>query len=196
MEVILDTKKHLVGVYCIKNTINNKVYIGSSVNLQKRITRHLTELKNFKHSNKYLEKSYHKYGPENFQLFLLEECNIESLIDKEIYYINLFNSLDKTYGYNLSIPKIHPTINSNDSYRKILSLAKKGRKPKNYLEMLKTRWKKVRVYKNDLFYKDFNSYNEAERDLGITKGYIHSYFRSNTVQKRKFSNLKFEKLWK
>jgi excinuclease UvrABC nuclease subunit len=34
-----------VGVYCIKNKVNGKVYVGSSVNIRRRKTQHFVNLK-------------------------------------------------------------------------------------------------------------------------------------------------------
>ena len=48
------------GVYKITNIVNNKVYIGSSKELKNRITKHLWLLKNNRHDNIYLQKSYDK----------------------------------------------------------------------------------------------------------------------------------------
>ena len=46
------------GVYAIKNNANNKIYIGSTHNLQQRIEKHIHDLKNNKHGNKDLQKDY------------------------------------------------------------------------------------------------------------------------------------------
>ena len=190
MEIILK------GIYSIRNKVNNKVYIGSSKNLNIRLTRHKNYLLKNKHENSYLQKSYNKYGLENFEFSILEECEVEELVNKEIYYIDLFNSLDSSKGYNLTVPVSHPSIIANEEYRKALSKGKKGITPSNYHEMVKLNWKKVRVFKDNIFYKKFESYNEAERDLGLKKGYIHSYFKRISNIRRKYIEFTFEKLWK
>ena len=82
----------MIGIYCIKNKINGKVYIGSSNNIERRFKRHKTELNTKRHSNKYLEKAYIKYGEENFEFIILELCNEEELIQKEIFYISKYDS--------------------------------------------------------------------------------------------------------
>ena len=48
-----------------------------------------------------IHKAIHKYGSENFQLEILEECNIENLDCRETFYINKYNSRDRNIGYNL-----------------------------------------------------------------------------------------------
>ena len=186
--------KDMIGIYCIKNKINGKVYIGSSNNIERRFKRHKTELNTNSHSNKYLKKAYKKYGKDNFEFIILELCTQEELISKEIFYINKYEALDNTKGYNLSIPIKHPTITSNSNYRSILSEAKKGKMPSNYQEMRKIRWVKIKVYENDIFKGIYNSFNEAEREFNISKGYIFSYFKNPSQNRRKYKEFKFEKI--
>ena len=87
------------GIYKIVNTNNNKVYIGKCENFQTRMYKHLNLLKKNKHFNNYLQNAFNKYGEHNFKFLLIDEC--EDLDIKEIHYINLYNSLNKKYGYNL-----------------------------------------------------------------------------------------------
>lgn len=60
-------------IYCIKNILNNKVYIGSSVNFNKRKNLHLHYLKNNKHHSNHLQKAWNKYGKENFVFEIIEK---------------------------------------------------------------------------------------------------------------------------
>lgn len=184
----------MIGIYCIKNKISGKVYIGSSKNIERRFRRHRTELNTKRHSNKHLERAYQRDGEENFDFIILEICLEEELISKEIYYINKYEALDNTKGYNLSIPIKHPTITSNSNYRSILSEAKKGKMPSNYEEMRQIRWVKIKVYENDIFKGVYNSFNEAEREFNISKGYIFSYFKNPSQNRKKYKEFKFEKI--
>ena len=184
----------MIGIYCIKNKISGKVYIGSSNNIERRFRRHRTELNTKTHSNKYLERAYEKYGKDNFEFIILEECNLQELVQREILYIKKYDSLNTLKGYNLSVPRKHPTITSNSNYRSILSEAKKGKMPSNYQEMRKIRWVKIKVYENDIFKGIYNSFNEAEREFNISKGYIFSYFKNPSQNRRKYKEFKFEKI--
>ena len=89
------------GIYCIENVINNKKYIGQSKNINDRWYKHKNELCRGVHDNDYLQKSWNKNGEENFRFYILECCNIDELDDKEKYYIELHNTLNRDYGYNL-----------------------------------------------------------------------------------------------
>ena len=93
--------KKITGIYCIENIINHKKYIGQSVNIKERWRKHRKELYANKHDNDYLQKSWNKYGKASFSFYILEECKIEDLDEKEIYYIDLYKTLDFKYGYNL-----------------------------------------------------------------------------------------------
>lgn len=185
-----------VGIYSIRNVVNNKVYIGSSVNIKKRINRHKNDLKSNIHSNEHLLKSFNKYGIDNFIFSIIEECNKEDLIDREIYYINFYDSLDYKKGYNLSIPVEHPVMKAREKYRNALSQSHKGKTPSNYLNMREKRWQGVKIIKDDNSYIEYSNYNEAERELGLSKGYLHSYFKSKNKVCRKYKHLKFEKVWR
>lgn len=44
-----------------------------------------------------------KYGVANFYIEPLETCPIENLDAKEVYYIKVFDSTNKTKGYNVSL---------------------------------------------------------------------------------------------
>ena len=94
-------------VYCIKNTINNKEYIGLTTRtLEHRWKQHIYE-SNKKDSwewNTPLGNAIKKYGEDSFQVFVLEECSSETeLKQKEIQLIKERKSLSTENGYNLTL---------------------------------------------------------------------------------------------
>ena len=91
------------GIYKILNKTNNKVYVGSSVNISNRQYKHFWMLKKGIHDNIYLQKSFNKNGLENFVFEILELCEEKDLILKENYYINNYKSNEMTFGYNLAL---------------------------------------------------------------------------------------------
>ena len=76
------------GIYKILNIVNNKFYIGSSVNIGCRKSSHLHKLKKNKHSSPYLQNSYNKYGEMNFKSEVLELCNRDYILEMEQRYID------------------------------------------------------------------------------------------------------------
>lgn len=89
------------GIYCIENLINGKKYIGQSVDMQSRWCKHKSELNRNSHDNDYLQKSWNKYGADNFKFYVVEFCDIDRLDELEVYYIDLYKTLDRNKGYNL-----------------------------------------------------------------------------------------------
>lgn len=88
------------GIYRIYNIFNGKSYIGSSVNLKKRLNEHLRDLKNRKHHSIHLQRAWNKYGEKSFDIEILEYCPPEICINKEQYYLDLEQSYYKERGYN------------------------------------------------------------------------------------------------
>lgn len=89
------------SIYIIKNTINNKVYIGKTTCFLNRKKEHLRKLKSGKHINQHLQSAYNKYNKDVFVFDILEECEDIVLNDKEKYWISFYNSVNDSYGYNL-----------------------------------------------------------------------------------------------
>jgi group I intron endonuclease len=94
-------RRIICGIYKITNTVNEKVYIGQSIDIYTRWTTHKNELRNNRHHNMYLQRAWNKHGEEKFCFDILEECSESLLNEKECYYIELLNSMDENYGYNL-----------------------------------------------------------------------------------------------
>lgn len=84
-----------IGVYKIENLINHKIYIGQSVEIEKRWQKHLSAKDDF-----VIHRALHKYGKENFSFQIIEECNLLDLDKKEKYWITYYNSLVPN-GYNM-----------------------------------------------------------------------------------------------
>ena len=90
------------GVYCIRCKVNNKAYIGSSVDIKRRWGSHKAELRAGSHYNKQLQEDYNKYGADSFLYTILINCKPQMLLKYENMYILLFNTRDKSLGYNIA----------------------------------------------------------------------------------------------
>lgn len=97
----------MCGIYKIENLINNKKYIGKSINIEKRFKSHIQESfnKNKKSYNHLIHQAIRKYGVENFSFITIEECDDEKLNEREIYWISYYDCCildggDK--GYNMT----------------------------------------------------------------------------------------------
>lgn len=90
-----------VGIYCIENLVNGKVYIGQSVHCLERWLNHRMALRSNYHYNKYLQASFNKYGEVNFEWKIIEYCLEEDLNIRETYWINYYGGIDSDCTYNL-----------------------------------------------------------------------------------------------
>lgn len=92
----------MIGIYCAKNIVNEKVYVGKSVDIEKRWKDHKNGYNN-PNSSQYISYFYNalrKYGFNSFEFSVLEECTEDKLNDREIFWINKFQSNNREYGYN------------------------------------------------------------------------------------------------
>lgn len=92
--------KTQIGIYKITNIKNGKSYIGQSKNLNDRIRSHRWMLRSNKHGNEYLQRSFNKYGEDNFYFEIIEECELDELNNKEIFWIDFFETTNRHFGYN------------------------------------------------------------------------------------------------
>lgn len=90
------------GIYIIKNDINNKFYIGSTVNLCKRITTHIGKLKTNQHVNSHLQGAVNKYGINNFSFKILVICERYQLFEIEQGVLDYYKCYKHDIGYNMS----------------------------------------------------------------------------------------------
>lgn len=97
-------KKIICGVYWIKCEINNKKYIGQSVDIfNERWPKHLRLLQKNEHHNRYLQCAWNKYGEKKFVFEILEEIKEENLNKREATLIFEHKTfLDRNCGYNLT----------------------------------------------------------------------------------------------
>lgn len=88
------------GIYKITNKINGNSYIGMSIDIERRWQVHRNRFKdqNSREYNYVLYKAFRKYGLENFTFTILELCSSNLLEEREIYWIEYYNTYHG--GYN------------------------------------------------------------------------------------------------
>ena len=88
-------------IYIIRNTVNNKVYIGQTrVSIDIRWKEHL---RHARYGDQVINRAMKKYGIDKFYIETLEICTLDVLDYREMFYIELFDSTNKSKGYNVSI---------------------------------------------------------------------------------------------
>lgn len=180
-------------IYIIKNTINEKVYIGqTSRTLEIRWKEYL---RHYKCGDQAIYAAMRKYGIENFFVEKIEECEEDRLDEREIYWIQKYNSFNN--GYNSTLGGRFEGF-ATDQINKVLLLWEQGYTVNKIVEQTSLNVETVRGYlnknnidhnqirarankaiakskskpvfqydKNNNFIKEWPSTMEAERILGI-----------------------------
>ncbi len=95
------------GVYCIYNRVNGKRYVGSSLNVERRLRVHKRKLLIGQHENRYLQRSWNRHGADAFEFWIFEMCLPKECVDREQFWIDACRSAERKFGYNL-----HPLVRS------------------------------------------------------------------------------------
>ena len=117
--------KKIQGIYKIINLNNNKVYIGQSINIDRRFKQHKYDIiRNKKHP---LYNSIKCYGIDNFEFIVIEIVDDTFLLDqREQYWLDHYQSYLPENGYNLAIGA-RGVIHS-DKTKKKMANSHKGKK--------------------------------------------------------------------
>jgi len=150
----------MTGIYYIKNLITSEYYIGQSIDIMKRWcqhryqgTHHTKEEGNFP-----LYVSMRKYGLNNFEFKVIEECPEDELDEREKYWINYYNSYLKGYNCNTGGQKF-PSIGENNPRTKLTN---------NDVLVIRNR-----IYKNNELPKDVYEDYKAIISYGAFWSLVH-----------------------
>lgn len=138
-------KLNISGIYSIQCKVNQKLYIGSAINIGYRWDQHLRALKRKDHSNRKLQNAWYKYGADAFVFAVVEFVdNVDDLLAREQYWIDLEEAVTK--GYNLApkagsllhfkhtdetkgkMSSAHIGLPRSDEHKRNLSIANTGKK--------------------------------------------------------------------
>jgi len=120
---VLENKKNIYkelknksGVYIFINNINNELYVGSSINLSKRMVSYFYYTNSDKLSKSIIIRAMKKYGLQNFSLGIKEFCkkNYQTCLDLEQKWIdyykptyNILSIAGSSIGYKHKIETIN-----------------------------------------------------------------------------------------
>lgn len=120
------------GVYSIRNVLNGKIYVGSSVDVFSRWADHKYEASRDKY--KYpLYNAIRKYGLDKFEFSVVEEVKETALLNaRETSWIAYYKAASSEYGYNIckEAATTFGYRHSEESKLK-MSLTKKGKNRKH-----------------------------------------------------------------
>lgn len=110
------------GIYLLTNKINGKVYVGQSVNIERRWREYRRKVSA---AQRRLYRAFEKYGVSAFAFEVIEECAPEHLDAYEDVYIRTFKATARDSGYNIRITASGRGALSQET-RQRLSESKKG----------------------------------------------------------------------
>lgn len=163
------------AIYGIKSKTTNKIYIGSTNDVQKRLMKHFNELFHNRHTNKKLQTDFNKYGFSDFDIIIYDNNINTNLLEKEkeiqisIGINNIYN--EKISGYWIT-----------EELRKIKSnTSKNSHKTKEYREkMSKLKTNKIAQYHfSGKLLKIWDSAIQICDELGYTRSVILSCCNGN-----------------
>lgn len=115
------------GVYQIRNIASEKCYVGQAINLKNREKRHWNDLKNNKHHNIYLQRSYNKYGKKDFIFEILLYCEKFELTCYEQFFVDKYDKIGLIYNICKECVNSCKGIKASLKARKRMSMAQKGK---------------------------------------------------------------------
>jgi group I intron endonuclease len=192
-------------IYLIINLQNNKIYIGSAVNFNKRKNYHLSYLRRNKHINYKLQNDFNIYGEEWFVFKIFKKANNDykkllkleqSFLDSLKPDYNIAKYVEQPYyGRKHSKETIEKIRKANTGIKfskercERISKANKNKKRKPLSEKTKNKLKELRVSKpvnqydlNNIFIKSYPSIKEAERQTKINRGNISDCCNNNITK--------------
>jgi len=176
---ILKYVKGKSGVYLWTNKLNDKKYIGSSVNLRRRFLEYYNVNRMLNEKSMPINVALLKYGYTNFSLTILEICDKDSLMSRENHFFEVYSP-----EYNILITAGSPSRGSGwrhseatiESMR--IAASKTFKSPEFLTKLSKGQFSGMEVKVTDLETNTTTTYHAiraAARDLDIDKRYIEHY---------------------
>lgn len=117
----IEGKYNYSAIYCLKNTIDSKCYVGSAKKLNYRLWNHKHKLIKGTHANKHLQNFVNKYGIDTIYFEILEKSD-SNIIEREQYWID---TLKPSFNI-LPIAGSSAGINLTEEHKSKISHGRKG----------------------------------------------------------------------
>lgn len=135
--------KDSIGIYSITNISNNRIYVGQTrSSFYNRFVSHRTKFRRGEAVNEFMQNDWNFYGEDSFVFEIIEVCGLDTIDDKEKYWIKYYSDSDMCY--NVRTSGGYPTA-VGESNRKRLTGSKLSENTKK--KMSETRKNKPHVKK-------------------------------------------------
>lgn len=184
----LDTVKKVRGIYKVTNKINGKVYIGQSVDIGRRWREHMNAKDDI-----YFHKAIQKYGVENFEWEVIEQCKKKDLDEREIYWIEYYDSFNKGYNCTKGGDGMRAGVNAgerNPSWKGGISLDPEY--GKQWYEANKEKMKEYYETNKEELKKKQKEYYETNKEK--RKEYHRQYREANKEKAKEYRETNKEKI--
>jgi group I intron endonuclease len=143
------------GIYKIACIVNNKFYIGSSIEIDYRMRAHISMLRKNKHKNKHLQAAFNKYRENNFIIECIEACpdttTQDEIILLEQKYLDTLKPWNNNIGYNMSekayCPPSRTGTKLTKEHKQIISKANRGKVVSEVTRQIKSLQRKGKTLK-------------------------------------------------
>lgn len=166
-------KQNVSGIYAIVNTVNGKQYIGSSKSIYYRWSQnHLPTLRQGNHHNRHLQAAWNKYGEQSFEMRIIEECDQNTLFEREGFWIEKNKSWEREHGYNLTRIVDEKQVFSNETVER--------RSAARTIEDYWTSGVNKQILER---FQQGTSKNAIAKELGITRSAVYSCLEHSRMHK-------------
>jgi GIY-YIG catalytic domain/NUMOD1 domain len=180
---ILNYVKGKTGIYMWINKLNRKKYVGSSVDLRRRLLEYYNVNRLLNESSMPINVVLLKYGYHNFSLTILEICDVDNLMSREKHFFEEY-----TPEYNILDTPGNPSRgfgwrHSEAAIENMRIAAYNRNKSPEILAKLSTAQpNSIKVEVVDIetnISTRYNAIRAAARALGIDRRYIENYIYLN-----------------
>lgn len=176
---ILKYIKGKSGIYMWTNKLNNKKYVGSSIDLKRRLLEYYNVNRMLNEKSMAINVALLKYGYTNFSLTILEFCEKDSLMSREKHFFEIYSP-----EYNLLKTPGSPSRGSGWTHSEAtienmrIAASKTFKSPEFLTKLSKGQPSGIEVEVTDLETNSISTYHAikaAARALDIDKRYIEHY---------------------
>ena len=154
-------------VYEITNVIDDRVYIGSTINLDKRWCEHKRDLMNNSHQNIHLQRFVNKYSIDSISFHIIEKIDNKNLLTKEQHYLDITKN-----KFNIATDSSAPMMGKHHTKE-----AKEKAKTNSYIHTLGVKFDYLKS--NDIHPEAFGKFDRQTRRSITPAGFAKAFFEAN-----------------